>query len=137
MSFSELPTWLLSQAHLRAHGILNARLAEVDARGYEFRVLQSFAGATPLSQVAIGTLARLDRRDVTVTLTALEDAGHVVRRADPDDARRNVVELTPDGRARLAQLDAIVLAVQDEILRPLDDDARSGLLSALRLLSVG
>lgn len=137
MLFSELPTWLLSQAGHRAHNVLSARLAEAGARGYDYRVLQALSENAPLSQVAIGSIARLDRRDVAVTLAALEEDALIERSPDPDDARRNVVEMTPAGRARLAQLDAIVASVQEEVLAPLDDDARGHLLAALRLIAGG
>jgi DNA-binding MarR family transcriptional regulator len=50
----------------------------------------------------IGDLARhegLSQPTVTQTVTALEDAGLVRRRADPVDGRGRVVELTAEGRA--------------------------------------
>lgn len=95
-----------------------------------------FVGGTePLSQVGIGTLARLDRRDVTLTLTTLEEDGYVVRRPDPDDARRNVVELTPEGRESQRLLAALAADAQEDVLAPLDADARGAFLGALALLA--
>lgn len=135
MSFTDLPTWMLSQAHQRAHSILSAKLDEVGARGYDYRILDVLAESpTPLSQIAIGSLARLDRRDVTVTLGALEDAGYTERKPDPDDARRNLVTLTPAGRDRWGLLAALAADAQEAILAPLDAEARDAFLGALRLL---
>lgn len=135
MSFTELPTWMLSQAQQRAHTILADRLAQAGARGYEFRILDALAEHAPLSQVAVGSLARLDRRDVTVTLTALSDAGLIERHSDPEDARRNVVTLTESGRARFEELSRIVADAQEAIFDPLDDDSRTAFLAALRILA--
>lgn len=135
MSFTDLPTWMLSQAHQRAHSILSAKLDEVDARGYDYRILDVLAeSSTPLSQIAIGSLARLDRRDVTVTLGALEEAGYTERRPDPEDARRNLVTLTSAGRDRWQLLAALAADAQEAILAPLDSEARDALLGALRLI---
>lgn len=133
-SLNDLPTWLLSQASHRAHDILVERLSEVSARGYEYRILEALSAATPLSQVAIGSLARMDRRDVAVTLTALGDQGLIDRRPDLEDARRNVVEITESGRARLAELSSIMAAIQEEVFAPLDALSRKAFIDALRLL---
>ncbi|MCS3842481.1 MarR family winged helix-turn-helix transcriptional regulator [Microbacterium sp. AK031] len=130
----DLPTWLLAQASLRAHDILLARLSEVGARGYDYRILEVLSAATPLSQVAIGSLARMDRRDVSVILAALAEDGLIERRPDPDDARRNVVEITDSGRARHQDLLAVMTAIQEEVLAPLDEQSRTAFIDALRLL---
>ena len=136
MSFTELPTWMLSQAHQRAHTILAAKLGEAAARGYDFRILDVLANSpTPLSQVAIGSLAYLDRRDVAVTLVALGEDGLIERSPDPDDARRNVVVLTPAGLERQSLLAALAADAQEEVLAPLDAEARQAFLGALALLA--
>lgn len=136
MGFTDLPTWMLNQAHQRGHGIVAAKLDAVGARGYDYRVLDVLAdSATPLSQVAIGSLARLDRRDVTVTLAGLEEAGFVARTADPEDGRRNVVTLTASGRDRHRLLASLVADAQEELLEALDATAREAFLGALRLLA--
>lgn len=136
MSFTELPTWMLSQAHQRAHSILTAKLGEAGARGYDFRILDVLAySPTPLSQVAIGSLARLDRRDVAVTLAALGEDGLIERSPDPDDARRNVVILTAAGREQQRLLAALAADAQEEVLAPLDAEARHAFLGALTLIA--
>ncbi|ALX66954.1 hypothetical protein AB663_002499 [Microbacterium sp. XT11] len=127
---------MLSQAHQRAHSILAAKLGEVDARGYDFRILDVLADSpTPLSQIAIGSRARLDRRDVAVTLTALEERGFVARHPDPDDARRNLVSLTDAGLDRRQLLEALAADAQEELLSALDTEAREAFLGALRLVA--
>lgn len=138
MFYAELPAWMLSQAHQRAHAILAEAFAGVGARAYDHRVLDVLVrSAAPLSQIGIGTLSRLDRRDVSVTLAELEKAGFIERTPDPDDARRNVVVLTPDGRERQRLLSALAADAQERILDPLDAEARAAFLGALRLLTGG
>lgn len=76
----------------------------------------------------------MDRRDVAVTLAALGDDGLIDRRPDPDDARRNVVEITESGRARLLELSSIMDSIQEEVLAPLDEPSRKAFMNALQLL---
>ena len=138
MSFTELPTWLISQANRRAHALLSDRLSAAGSSGYEYRVLDALSASPPLSQVAIGSFSRMDRRDVAVTLASLADRGLVSKESDPDDARRNLVSLTPAGKERFEGLTTIVNEVQEDLLAPFDAEARIAVLEALRVLgSVG
>lgn len=126
---------MLSQASARAHRILVDRLGEVGARGYEFRILDALTqSSTPLSQIAIGSLARLDRRDVAVTIAELEAQHLVYRQPDPQDARRNLVWITPEGRDRFTQLEQIMSEVQAAVLAPLDAASQATFVEALQSL---
>ena len=59
------------------------------------------AGA-PLTVGEVGARLRLDSGTLTPVLKRLEAAGHVVRRRDPADERRVLVEVTAEG-ARLRE----------------------------------
>ncbi|NKY38983.1 MarR family transcriptional regulator, partial [Cellulomonas septica] len=48
---------------------------------------------------------------------------------------RNSVALTPAGHRRLAELHAVVLAAQDDVLAPLDPDERALLARLLARLA--
>jgi DNA-binding MarR family transcriptional regulator len=50
-------------------------------------------------------------------LTRIEGAGHCVRAANPDDGRSSLIELTPHGRATLAEARGLV---QTELAEHLD-----------------
>jgi len=132
------PTWLLSQVSAHAHAVLAARLGGAGARGYHVRVLAALAEFGPASQAALGRHADMDRSDVTATVGELAAAGLVERAADAGDRRRNVITITAAGLARLRELDAILTAVQDEVLEPLSADERSLLTGLLtRVLKGG
>lgn len=133
----ELPTWLLSQAHLRAHRILQERLAAVDARGHHVRVLSALQEHGPLPQVHIGSHAALDRGDLSIAVDELAAAGFVERAVDTGDRRRKVVSLTEAGRRRLADLATVMSEVQGDVLAPLDDTERAALLILLAKLQPG
>ena len=105
----------------------------------------------PLGQHAV--LGRLDRdgpasiselaaeshmrpQSMAQTVKDLEEAGHVGRRADPDDGRRSFVEITPSGRqvleeTRAQREDWLTRALDGE----LDESERERLREALRLLT--
>jgi DNA-binding MarR family transcriptional regulator len=139
--FYDLPTWLLSQATQRAHRLLHDRLDDAGATGYEYRLLSALHAVGEATQADLGRLARLDRRDVTITVRALIASGTVARQRSSLDARAQIVSLTPAGRRRYAQLNTRMQAVQDELLsqlpaahrdRLLDDLSRIGTQNAAR-----
>jgi DNA-binding MarR family transcriptional regulator len=134
-SFRELPTWLLSQAAKRSHQVLYQRLSSAGATGYEYRLLSAIDTATDSTQAELGRLTSLDRRDVTVTMHALVDAGLATRRRSPHDARVLVVSLTTEGRRRYRQLDRLMHEVQDDVFGALTPGERQNLVESLRRLS--
>ncbi len=132
------PTWLISQVAAQAHTVMAARLGSVRARGYHFRVLAALAEFGPASQASLGHHAEMDRSDVTATVGELAAAGLVRRATDALDRRRNVVTITDEGLVRLRELDAILTAVQDEVLAPLSAEEQSVLTGLLtRMLEQG
>jgi DNA-binding MarR family transcriptional regulator len=68
---------------------------------------------------------------VSSTVDELVDRGLVDRSADPIDRRRNIISITPAGRAHFRRLDKIVTDVQDEVLAPLSLNQREQLIRLL------
>jgi MarR family transcriptional regulator, lower aerobic nicotinate degradation pathway regulator len=126
-----LPSWLVSRTALHAGRIVGERLAAAGVRRKHFSVLVTLADGGPASQAALGRRLALDRSDLHAIVADLERDGLVDRRRDPDDARRNLVRLTPKGRASLKRLDARVEAAQDELLAPLTEAERRQLTRLL------
>jgi DNA-binding MarR family transcriptional regulator len=102
-----------------------------DARPYHFRLLASLLEFGSASQVALGRHANLDRSDVVAALDELVDRGFVKRSADPLDRRRNIISITPTGRAHVRKLDKVLMGVQDEFLSPLSPGQRDQLIKLL------
>jgi len=128
------PTWLISQVSAQAHRLLTQALAAAGARGYHYRLLAALAEAGPASQARLGRRTGIDRSDVVASLNELADRGLVSRSPDPDDARRNVITITPAGRAYFRRLDQILTNVQDELLTPLTSAERNTLVALLTRL---
>ncbi len=132
--FRDLPTWLLTQAARRAHRILSDTFVERGASGYQFRVL-SVVRSGSATQADVGRRAHLDRRDVTVTVRGLVQAGLVRRDASDHDARVQLVTLTGKGRRRLAELDRAAARVQDDVFAALSPRERSQLVDLLQRIA--
>jgi MarR family transcriptional regulator, lower aerobic nicotinate degradation pathway regulator len=132
--FRDLPTWLLARAALRSHRILRDHLAAHGVTGYQFRVL-SVLRSCSASQAQVGRRAHLDRRDVTVTVRELAEAGLVRRNRSADDARAQLVSITDNGLQRLAELDLAATRVQDDTFAALSPHQRSQLLDLLQRIA--
>ena len=83
------------------------------------------------TQAAIADALGYDRSHVVRLLDELEERDLVVRKRDPEDRRRHVVKMTPEGRKMLAKLRAIVSRLEDHFLAPLDRDERAALHALL------
>ncbi|GAA2913508.1 hypothetical protein Acy02nite_69790 [Actinoplanes cyaneus] len=93
----------------------------------DFAVLAALEEYGELSQAEIGRRLGLDRNNVNGIVTRLDDHGHIERRTDPADRRRNIVAATEAGLRHLRELDALAQQVQDELLAALDADEREQL----------
>jgi DNA-binding MarR family transcriptional regulator len=66
------------------------------------RILSLLDELGPLGVTALAEADRSSQPTVSGAVRQLEVEGWVAKQADPDDARRSVVELTAQGRQRLA-----------------------------------
>jgi DNA-binding MarR family transcriptional regulator len=128
----QMPSWLLSEASLKAHRLLTAALADAGARGYHYRLLAALQEYGPQSQVTLGRRTGIDESDVVAALNELAARGDVKRTPDPEDRRRNIVAITATGTAHSRRLDKVLVQVQDELLRPLSTAERELLVGFLR-----
>lgn len=128
-------SWLLSRAHLRAHGVLQEAFAAAGSRPYHYRILAVLEEFGPLSQAELGRRAGIDPSDVTTSLDALGSLGFAAREADPLDRRRKRIRLTDAGRDELLRLDAVLGAVQKRFLAPLNSAEQAEFLRLIARLS--
>ena len=115
------PTWLISRAYARSSGLLKAGFESHGSglRSYHYRLLAALEEGGPASQAVLGRGTGIDRSDVTAALSELESRRLVERTVDPDHKRRKIVTLTPEGVARLRELDTVVDDIQEQVLGPL------------------
>jgi len=130
------PTWLISRAYLRSSGLLNAGFEAHGSglRGYHYRLLAALDEWGPASQADLGRSTGIDRSDVTAALAELESRNLIERTVDPENKRRNIVTLTPEGVEGLHDLDIVVGTIQDELLAPLTGTQRRQFIALISRL---
>jgi DNA-binding MarR family transcriptional regulator len=73
----------------------------------------------------------MDANSVVLILNELEAAQFSIRRRDPNDRRRHIVEITPAGRRALERADRARESLEDEVLVSLSAEERKTLRSLL------
>jgi MarR family transcriptional regulator, lower aerobic nicotinate degradation pathway regulator len=79
------------------------------------------------AQSGLAEALRLDPSNLVGLLNDLERRGLIVRRRDPDDRRRHIVDLAPDGIAELRNTEQRLAAVEERVLSALTPDERGAL----------
>jgi DNA-binding MarR family transcriptional regulator len=129
----------LTRAQRAAAARLEASFAEHDLNRDDFDVLATLRRSGPpfrLTPTQLYRSALVSSGTMTGRINRLERLGLVDRRADPSDRRGSLVGLTPTGR-RLA--DSLVERLLDDmaaLVRDLDEQERSDVATALRVLLV-
>jgi len=106
---------------------LEQAVAPVGLRPRELLTLQHLQERGPSAQQTLAELVGVDATNIVAVLNSLEDAGLIDRRRDRADRRRAIIELSPQGEERLADLDRALREVDDEILAPLSPAERQNL----------
>jgi len=83
--------------------------------------------ANPTSQQLLCETIDVDASKLVGILNDLEEDGLIVRRRDPEDRRRHIVELTKEARARLEKAEKLAKAVEVEFFAGLGEDERAQL----------
>jgi DNA-binding MarR family transcriptional regulator len=73
----------------------------------------------------------MDANSVVLILNELEAAQFSVRRRDPNDRRRHIVEMTASGRRAIERADRARETLEDEVLRALSPEERKTLRGLL------
>ncbi|MGP4110708.1 GNAT family N-acetyltransferase [Streptomyces sp. 4N509B] len=99
------------------------------------RVLYELAQRDRLPVTELRRELEMDAGQLSRLLTRAEEDGLLTRRRDPDDSRRQLVELTTAGRAAAATLERRSTEVTGTLVRDLTTAERELLLSALGTVS--
>ncbi len=89
----------------------------------------------PLSQQALGEAVGVDAAQTVGLLNDLEAAELVLRRRDPNDRRRHIVEISVLGRARLELADAAMAEADKRLTAGLSPEDRAHFVMLLRFVS--
>ena len=122
---------LLARATRR---IIEAERPLLDAHGvsmWAYAALTLLARGSAPTQLALAEAMGYDKSRLIKILDGLEAEGLITRSPDPTDRRARVVELTAQGRAKLAAAQADIRRMEDEVLAELSADERKTLLAVL------
>ncbi len=113
---------LLTQVHKAAH-----RLTSDDLLGMRFKLYMTlgYIGDHPgATQQELESALFMDANTVVLILNELETAQFSIRRRDPNDRRRHIVEMTPAGRRALERADKARESLEDELMKDLSAEER-------------
>lgn len=113
----------------QVHKALNRRTGE-DILGMRFKPYMTlgFIRDHPgVTQQEIESALFIDANSVVLLLNELEAAQFSVRRRDPNDRRRHIVEITASGRKALEKADRARDSLEDEVLAGLSVEERKSL----------
>jgi DNA-binding MarR family transcriptional regulator len=85
-----------------------------------------------VSQQELETAMLIDANAVVLLLNELEAAGWSVRRRDPNDRRRHLVEITDSGKTAVDRAEKARETLEEEILGGMSPDDRATLTKLLR-----
>jgi MarR family transcriptional regulator, lower aerobic nicotinate degradation pathway regulator len=108
---------------------------ELGLHPYHYAILLVLDDGSHETQGSIADALGFDRGQLVGLLDELEEHGLLERRRDPDDRRRHIVKMTPDGAKMLRRLRALARKNEDDFLDPLSEEQRADLLELLQRLA--
>ncbi len=123
----------------QVHKALNRRTGEelLGMRFKPYMTLGFIRDHPGISQQEIESALFMDANSVVLILNELEAAHFSVRRRDPNDRRRHIVEITAAGRRALEKADRARDTLEDEVLGPLSTEERRTLRRLLERVLEG
>lgn len=97
----------------------------------EYVALANLREHNPVAQQELGEILCIDANNLVLLLNDLEAAGLALRRRDPEDRRRHLVEITDDGLRALEDAEEGIETVEDDVLAGLSAPERRELRDLL------
>ena len=123
--------------------VLANRVTRAVARAYsrsfhlsapEWRTMAVLGRYGAMTANSVVERTAMDKVRVSRAVARLLAHGRVTRRTDPEDRRRAILDLTPEGRAVYAKVVPLVLSVERELLGELSAEERGALDQILHKL---
>ena len=125
----------ISRAGLLVRRELMRALAEYKMTPEQWMILISlWSTGTPLNQSEIVQLTLKDKHTVSRIIQRLERDGWIKKKADPNDARVTVIQLTKKGISFKDEVPATLYEHFDKILKDFDDHEIELLIKSLKKL---
>ncbi|MDX6402311.1 MAG: hypothetical protein QOF27_2917 [Gaiellaceae bacterium] len=128
-------TFLMKKLGFAAKERAMAAYEETGLHPYHHAILLVLGEGSRATQGSIADALGYDRGQLVGLLDELEERELVERRRDPNDRRRHIVRLTPEGKRVLRRLRTLSRQLEDEFLAPLSDEERAQLHALLLRLA--
>jgi DNA-binding MarR family transcriptional regulator len=102
----------------------------------EWRTMAVLGRFGPMTANTVVEHTAMDKVRVSRAVARLLARSRVSRRTDPEDRRRAILDLTPEGRLVYGKVVPMVLAVESELLSDLDAAERAVLETVVRKLEL-
>ena len=126
---------LLRRAHQRATAIFQAEIGDGNVTPTQFAALVRLLEEGETSQNHLGRLTAMDPATIQGVIRRLVERRLIESRPDPDDRRRMLLRLSPDGRDLVARLLPNGPRVTAATLDPLNAEEQRTLLALLKRLT--
>lgn len=123
--------FILRQAYQRHAVLFSERFGE-DFTPMQWAVVAKLAETGECSQNMLGRQTAMDVATIKGVIDRLVARGFVETAPDPNDGRRLILSLTPEGQSVIDRNIEIARAVTDETLAPLTSGERMMLIELLR-----
>jgi DNA-binding MarR family transcriptional regulator len=127
----EASAFMLARLGRVASRQLSDRLAETGLKPPQAVILITLRDLGPMTQQALGDRLHVDPSNLVAFLNALEDEGLIVRKREPEDRRRHIVEITNSGIKRCPACFGPVAALDDQLLAGLSAKEKDALRDML------
>ena len=125
--------YILRQASQRHAAIFGARIPE-QLTTTQFATLVRLQEVGPCSQNKLGRLTAMDAATIKGVTDRLIQRGFVEAKVDPEDGRRRMLALTPQGLDVVARAIPAGLEISAETLEPLSAEEQEQFMTLLRRL---
>jgi len=132
---AEFLPYRLAVAAARVSARFSAQYEKFGVTIPQWRVLAALGSFGETHAQRLTTLTTMDKVKVSRAVAAMLGAGLLRRRADADDARRDLLRLTPKGTRLYGQLVPLAQAMQAELLADIPPEAQAALDASLTRLS--
>ena len=126
---------ILRRVHQRASAVFQELIGDPQVTPMQFAAMVKLYERGELSQNHLGRLAAMDPATVQGVIRRLQDRDLILARADPDDRRRVLLRLSPEGEALTRGPFGSSRAMSAAILAPLTATERRVFLSLLKRLA--
>ncbi len=131
----ESTTFLLKRLGFAAKERALAAYEETGLHPYHHAVLLVLEEGSRETQGSIADALGYDHGQLVGLMDELEEQDLVERKRDPNDRRRHLVKLTPEGKKTVKRLRSLSRQLEDDFLAPLDEEERAELHALLRRLA--